>query len=83
MQDVCVLWDARVIAPPPNPGTTRDTCTPRHCKYEKLGKKLCVVGEPGCRPGAEVRTYTKCQSTRRISLVPQPFHMCEKEDVVF
>ena len=44
--------------------TTRDTCTIRHCKYEKLGKKLCVVGEPGCRPGAKVRTYTKCRSSR-------------------
>ena len=36
-----------------NPGTARDTCTPRHCKDEKLGKKPCVVGEPGCRPGSQ------------------------------
>ena len=71
VQDVCVHWGARVIVPPPgserasNPGTTRDTCTLRHCKYEKLGKKLCAVGKPGSRPGAEVRTY-RCFHDRRV-----------------
>ena len=34
-----------------NLGTVRDT--PRHCKDEKLGKKPCVVGKPGCRPGGQ------------------------------
>ena len=34
-----------------NPGTVWNTCTLRHCKDEKLGKKLCAEGEPGCRPG--------------------------------
>ena len=63
-----------------NPGTTQDTCTLRHCKYEKLGMKLCVVGEPGCRPRAEVRTYTKCQSSRPPELVlfPNPFTCVRK-----
>ena len=34
-----------------NPGTARDS--PRHCKDEKLGKKLCVLAEHGCRPGSQ------------------------------
>ena len=51
VQDGCVHWGARVVVPPPgspkiasNSGTTWDK--PRHCKDEKLGKKLCVLGEP-------------------------------------
>ena len=50
----CVLWRASLQEwlfyyqeKAGNPGTARDTCTPRHCKDENFGKKLCVVGEPG------------------------------------
>ena len=82
VQDVCVLWSTRVVVSCPcrKPGTMQDTCTLRHCEYEKLGKKLCVVGEPGCRPGAKVRTYTKCQSSQAPELVlfPNPFTCVRK-----
>ena len=54
------------------PGATRDTHTLRHCKYANLVKKLCVVGMPGCRPRAEVRTYTKCQWSRPPELILFP-----------
>ena len=33
--------------------TVRDTSTPRQCKDEKLGKKPCVVGQSGSRPGSQ------------------------------
>ena len=52
--------------------TMQDTCTLRHCKFETFGKKLCVVGKPGCRPGAKVQTYTKCQSSQHPELVLFP-----------
>ena len=48
MQDVSVLWGARVVIPPKSEQSrnyARNTCTLRHCKYKKLGKKLCVMGE--------------------------------------
>ena len=54
MLNGCVLWRASLQEwlfyyqeKASNPGTARDTCTPRHCKDENFGKKLCVVGEPG------------------------------------
>ena len=56
MQDVCVLWGARVIVPPPGRERVIQEQREIHVhsgianNYEKLGKKLCVVGEPGCRP---------------------------------
>ena len=52
-----------------NPGTARDTFKPRHCKYEKLSKKLCVVGEPGCRPGSQSANLyqVSVKSTPRIN----------------
>ena len=68
-----------------NPGTARDTCTPRHCKYEKLSKKLCVVGEPGCRPGSQSANLyqVSVKSIPRISLMPRPSRTCEKVGLVF
>ena len=56
MQDDCVLWGERVIVPPPGRERVIQEQHEIHvhsgiiCKYEKLGKKLYVVGEPGCRP---------------------------------
>ena len=66
-----------------NLGTVRDT--PRHSKDEKLGKKLCVVGDPGRRPGSQSANLYQAsvKLTPRISLVPRPSHICKKEGLVF
>ena len=72
----CILWGARVVVPPPGKERVIQELREIHVHSGiakiKLGKKLCVVGEPGCRPGAEVRTYTKCQSSRPPELVLCP-----------
>ena len=63
--DGCVLWGARVVVPPPGRERVIQELCEIHvhsdiANMKKLGKKLCVMGEPGCRPGAKVRTYTNC-----------------------
>ena len=67
VQDVCVLWGAKVVVPPPERERVIQELRKIHVHSGianmKLSKNLCVVGEPGCRPGAKVQTYTKCQSS--------------------
>ena len=65
-----------------NPGTVQDTCTPRHWKDEKVGKKPCVAGEPQIGD-LEAKVQTSVKSTPRINLMPRPFRTCEKECLVF
>ena len=62
-----------------NPGTVRDTCTPRHWKDEKVGKKLCVVGKPQWRSGSQSENLYQAsvKSTPRINLVPRLSCTCK------
>ena len=69
-----VLWNAQVVVRP----LGRERIIQELCEihvHQKLGKKPCVVGEPGCKPGSQVRTYTKRQSSQPRELVssPDPF----------
>ena len=67
-----------------NPGTAWDTCTPRHCKDEKLDKKLCVVGEPGCRPGNQsANLYQVSSRPQELVLCPDPLTRVRKRVLVF